>query len=542
MGRIALLIATMIMLLAGCSGSDAPAPPTVAGAPAPAPQPSPARVLASDPAHLADDLVEDERALRDPASPEDVLGAAAHRQQAAYRMLARHPEWDPVARPRIPGPLLESYDRNIDARRQLTAMGPDVSRRDTLPAWQIRPPAPAEELMTYYREAEAASGVGWNYLAAINFVETAFGRIAGVSPAGAQGPMQFMPSTWAIHGRGGDIRSPRDSIMAAGGFLAAHDFARSPEKALYRYNNSNKYVKAVSDYAAVLGADPTALAGYYRWDVYVNTVAGDVLLPTGYSETTPVPVVAYLDRHPEASSADRMSNRSLRILEGMLASRPGAAHAGLAQPSDALSRPFLGTPYGADTLVGSATVPEQLVVDLEKVDCFTFADYVEALKRADNREAFFDALVKVRYRDGVVGFQTRKHFFTDWSAVTPRVADDITATLSDKAIRTAKRLNQKAAGGVYLPGIPVVPRTVSFIPSADVDSGVVSRLRTGDYIGAYAKDGGLDVAHVGIFVAGPNGPVLRNASSQEANRKVVDDPLAAYLRTVPGIVVLRPVV
>ena len=65
-------------------------------------------------------------------------------------------------------------------------------------------------------EAESESGVGWNYLAAINLIETRLGSIAGVSTAGAQGPMQFLPSTFAAYGQGGDINSPHDSIMAAG--------------------------------------------------------------------------------------------------------------------------------------------------------------------------------------------------------------------------------------------------------------------------------------------------------------------------------------
>ena len=120
--------------------------------------------------------------------------AAARRQQAAYRALGRHPEWDPVARPRIPPSLLETYDHNVDARRQLTAMSKGHAK-DTLPAWRIDPPTPADELLGYDREAESASGVGWTYLAAINLIETGFGRIAGVSTAGAQGPMQFLPST-----------------------------------------------------------------------------------------------------------------------------------------------------------------------------------------------------------------------------------------------------------------------------------------------------------------------------------------------------------
>ena len=165
--------------------------------------------LAADPVQLADDLVADEQALRDPSTPEAVLVAAARRQQAAYRAIGRHPDWDAVTRARIPPSLLEVYDRNVDARRQLTAM---AHAKDTLPAWRIVAPAPAEELLGDYREAESASGVGWNYLAAINLIETRFGSIDGVSAAGAEGPMQFLPSTFAAYGEGGDINSPRDSI------------------------------------------------------------------------------------------------------------------------------------------------------------------------------------------------------------------------------------------------------------------------------------------------------------------------------------------
>lgn len=215
----------------------------------------------------------------------------------------------------------------------------------------------------------------------------------------------------------------------------------------------------------------------------------------------------------------------------------------LAAPADTVSAAFLGTPYGADTLVGSADEPEELVVELQRVDCFTYADYVEALKRAGgDRNAFMDSLIDVRYRGGVVDFANRKHFFTDWAAVAPAVATDITAAVSENTIETTKHLNAKDSGGVYLPGLPVVPRALSYLPSAQVDGEVVSRLRTGDYLGAYAEDGGLDVTHVGIFVSTPEGPAFRNASSLDADNKVVDTPLSDYLATVPGLVVLRPVV
>ena len=307
--RIApLLLAVVVSGLVGCAERTAPpaAATEIAAAPAPAPAPAapvadeaPAGaqpVLAADPAQLADDLVADERAVRDPNTPESALTDAARRQQAAYRAIARQPDWDAVVRPRIPAELLDAYDRNVDGGRQLAALTPP---RETLPAWRIQPPAPAGELLGYYREAQADSGVDWNYLASINLIETRLGRIAGTSTAGAQGPMQFLPSTFAGYGAGGDINSPRDAIMAAGRYLAANGFGTDRAHAIYRYNHADEYVRAVDDYAQVLAADPGAFAGYYRWEVYCRTVDGDVLLPVGYEAAAPIPVAEYLATHPQ---------------------------------------------------------------------------------------------------------------------------------------------------------------------------------------------------------------------------------------------------
>jgi membrane-bound lytic murein transglycosylase B len=162
----------------------------------------------------------------------------------------------------------------------------------------VEPPIASDELMGYYHAAEAESGVAWNYLAAINLVETRFGSIVGVSSAGAQGPMQFLPSTFAGYGHGGDINSPRDSIMAAGRYLAANGFTSDRDQAIYRYNHAHEYVQAVDDYAALIN-DPAAFAAFYRWDVYYVTTAGDVLLPIGYAEGSPIPVGDYLATHPQ---------------------------------------------------------------------------------------------------------------------------------------------------------------------------------------------------------------------------------------------------
>ncbi|OBH51078.1 lytic transglycosylase [Mycobacterium sp. E2479] len=304
-----LVVGAIVWGLAGCSAHPtAAAGPTTAARVAEAPAPTTRMVpadqatggaqprLAPDPAQLADDLVADERALRDPGTPDPALTAAAHREQAAYRAIGRHPEWDAITRPRIPPELLDVYNRNVEARRQLTALTPV---RATLPAWRIVAPAPADELMNYYHQAESESGVSWNYLAAINFVESRFGSIAGASTAGAQGPMQFLPSTFAGYGQGGDIHSPHDSILAAGRYLAANGFANDRDHAIYGYNHAHEYVRAVDDYAALMADDPATFAAYYRWDVYCLTTAGDVLLPIGYDASAPIPAADYVAAHPQ---------------------------------------------------------------------------------------------------------------------------------------------------------------------------------------------------------------------------------------------------
>ena len=63
--------------------------------------------------------------------------------------------------------------------------------------------------------------MAWHVLAAVNYVESRFGRLRNESVSGARGPMQFMPATWRAYGLGGDVRDPRDAIMGAANYLHA---------------------------------------------------------------------------------------------------------------------------------------------------------------------------------------------------------------------------------------------------------------------------------------------------------------------------------
>ncbi|MEV6065097.1 DUF1460 domain-containing protein [Nocardia sp. NPDC052001] len=241
-----------------------------------------------------------------------------------------------------------------------------------------------------------------------------------------------------------------------------------------------------------------------------------------------------------ATPAATIDDASASKLDELLALRNSAASgATKGDLINLLSARLLGTPYGANMLVGSATQPEELIVDLRRVDCFTFLDYVEALTRSSNRADFLTTLTETRYTNGTVAFANRKHFFTDWANTPRTAATDITAGLTPAAVTVPKHLNLKSDGSVYLPGLPTVDRNITYIPAGAVTDSVISQLRTGDYLAAYADQPGLDVTHVGIFVSTPNGPVFRNATSLAAYQ-VVDTPLREYLGTTPGLVVLRP--
>jgi Transglycosylase SLT domain len=240
-------------------------------------------VAADTPAGLAVQVTEAERAIRNPGTPAPELARAGHTQQVVYGRLGAREELQAEVLALVPPdvrPVAEANTRAVtelarQARADVAAYG---GGRSEPPDWRIVAPPPPGELMAHYREAEAATGVPWQYLAAIHFVETRMGRIRGNSVAGAQGPMQFIPSTWEIYGDGGDIDDTADAIQAAARLLRANGAPSDMASALYSYNPSNRYVRAITTYAEQMMADERAYLGYYHWQVYF----GGRLLPEGY--------------------------------------------------------------------------------------------------------------------------------------------------------------------------------------------------------------------------------------------------------------------
>ena len=252
----------------------------------------------SHPQKIAALLNSVETALRDPASAAGSLPDLGHQQQVIYRVLSANPTLSSQVIAALPAEWRSVAERHLAARGEFLRMG--RSRRPTvLPAWRIIAPEPAENLLAYYRKAELATGIEWEVLAAVNLVETGMGRIDGISVANAQGPMQFLPTTWAEAGIGhGNIRDPHDAIQAAARYLVRRGGLRDIRQGLWGYNNSDYYGRAVLLYASLMREDPRAYIGLYHWEIHFNAADGDLWLPVGYNQAKPIPVGDYINNHP----------------------------------------------------------------------------------------------------------------------------------------------------------------------------------------------------------------------------------------------------
>ena len=237
----------------------------------------------ADPAALAATIDQAQAVIDDVSATGATLRKAAYAQQRAFLELTRrHGERGAVLA------RLSSAARSAatEALRASDALSRIVPRERRFPHWRIAAPPAPRRLLAYFREAAAAHRIPWWYLAAIELVETRMGRIHGLSPAGAKGPMQFMPATWAEYGHG-SIQSQRDSIMAAARFLVANGGRRNIGRALFHYNPSQSYVTAVESYAREMRRDGRAFYGYYNWQVLYRTISGVFLLPVGYPRVRP---------------------------------------------------------------------------------------------------------------------------------------------------------------------------------------------------------------------------------------------------------------
>lgn len=205
------------------------------------------------PAELAARLVLVDAELR-----QRVTTQAADAEQLVELRLAKSPSLQRAVVRLLPSRLARDVTDDVIARRDLLKLAP----KKPGPPVRLGPALPVERLRALYAEGQRRSGVAWQVLAAVNFVESDFGRLREPSVAGAQGPMQFMPATWAAYGRG-DVHRPRDAILAAARYLRAAGAPADERAALLRYNPSSLYVDAVERYAGRIRRNAASLRVFY---------------------------------------------------------------------------------------------------------------------------------------------------------------------------------------------------------------------------------------------------------------------------------------
>jgi membrane-bound lytic murein transglycosylase B len=196
--------------------------------------------------------------------PPLAVARLAARQQRQYLRLGARPALARRVLRRVDPALLAEARQNISARQALESIHSVVVQR---PRIRVGRPAPPVVLRRFYAAASRRFGVRWDVLAAVNFVESLFGRLRNESTAGARGPMQFLPATWRAYGMGGDVRDPHDAIMGAANLLHANGAPGRTRRALLAYNPSAGYVEAVLRYARRMRRDPDAFLAYYSWPV-----------------------------------------------------------------------------------------------------------------------------------------------------------------------------------------------------------------------------------------------------------------------------------
>ena len=292
---LTLLAACLAMAasVTGCSSgstSSSPTTPAAATSPVMTIRPGPVHhrhrpkpikkvpTIGANPVRLAAQLTAAEKALSRNNGSASTFTRQALILQVVCLKLAYRTAWAQPVLDRVPRAWRSAATADIKSTADLVAITPGEPK---LPPWRLIQAKPKRQLLAYYRAAQKATGVNWSYLAAINFIETDFGRIKGPSSTGAQGPMQFEPATWASYGHG-SIYNPRDAIMAAARYLRDSGALTDISRAVFAYNRSPNYVRSVLRFAARMRASRSALTSYYHHQIIFHLASGWVWLPPGF--------------------------------------------------------------------------------------------------------------------------------------------------------------------------------------------------------------------------------------------------------------------
>jgi soluble lytic murein transglycosylase-like protein len=225
------------------------------------------------------------QATPDAPQPATQDGSQSDQQQSAQKQSGKKKR---KARPQVQGAgnqveqLASGTVRRAKSKADSSTRAPDGAPTAANPTFSLALPGPAPIgvpnffidkfrippfLLPIYQAAGIEYGVRWEVLAAINEIETDYGRNLNVSTAGAVGWMQFLPSTWRRWGVDAnrdhqkDPFNPVDAIFSAARYLKAAGAPDDLRKAIFAYNHADWYVDSVLLRARLLGGLPADFVG-----------------------------------------------------------------------------------------------------------------------------------------------------------------------------------------------------------------------------------------------------------------------------------------
>jgi hypothetical protein len=212
--------------------------------------------------------------------------------------------------------------------------------------------------------------------------------------------------------------------------------------------------------------------------------------------------------------------------------KPLAKEHDIAKRIERISARFMGCPYVADSLVGSADLPEQLTIKLDGFDCVTYNETVFALALSETVEQFAENLLRIRYQNAEINWQNRNHYMFDWWRNNAKLGLIENLTKGADAIEKTRQLN-------IVKGLPEKIATFRVFPKKNIKR-LEKLIKTGDFVCFATTKKNLDVFHTGIFIRRDGKILLRHAS--RTAKEVVEQELQDFLKRnrMSGLVLLRP--
>jgi N-acetylmuramoyl-L-alanine amidase-like protein len=220
------------------------------------------------------------------------------------------------------------------------------------------------------------------------------------------------------------------------------------------------------------------------------------------------------------SNLDSQKNRARAILRSI------SRESGLIRRMHLLADRFVGRPYIVNSLIGGPHKPEKFVVNLEAFDCVTLVESILALARSTSSTGFLKELKQIRYRQGLVDWTARLHYFSDWMKSNQR--------------RRIIRIRTRGAGShssektlTALKGLPARKVRIQIVPKSKL-ARARRRISNGSIVAFGALRSGLDFFHTGLLFfpklsVGPLEEMVLYHASRDA-KKVVAEPLYNFLQ------------